>query len=156
MKRRLAHLERLFPNLAKVGYVPQSDSEPKYNCIAWAADTSDAWWWPIPNTPRFFEGIKYDWPYNLPIDKSLITFKRLFQFKRYNDCESFEFDSGYKKIAIYINPTTNECTHASRQLRNGFWTSKLGPSFDIQHSDPNSIIGYCYGEVACIMQQEFD
>ena len=40
-------------------------------------------------------------------------------------------------------------THAARQLANGWWTSKLGPSFDIEHIDLNAIAG---GEQRALVQ----
>jgi hypothetical protein len=46
---------------------------------------------------------------------------------------------------------SEECTHASRQLPDGKWTSKLGSSFDICHSTPYTIQGRLYGMVSCIL-----
>ena len=37
-------------------------------------------------------------------------------------------------------------THAARQLPNGWWTSKLGPSFDIEHATPEAVAGGVYGD----------
>lgn len=145
-----------FPLLANdPNFIITSKQTPDYNCIAWAADVSNAWYQPIDNPPIQFDGVKYDWPFDLPNDKSLATYKCLFENKRYVECSNFDFDVNFKKIALYIDPVTNFCTHAARQLRNGHWTSKLGREFDIQHSDPTLIAGGLYGVIGCYMQQVF-
>ena len=43
-------------------------------------------------------------------------------------------------------------THASRQLSNGRWTSKLGPSERIEH-DFDALEGAAYGQIAQIMRR---
>ena len=63
------------------------------------------------------------------------------------------YDPGKEKIALYAYPDSEEWTHAARQLANGLWTSKLGPSFDISHSTPYTIQGRLYGMVCCILTQ---
>ena len=47
-------------------------------------------------------------------------------------------------------------THAARQLSSGFWTSKLGEAYDIQHGTPQSIEGGIYGCVYCYMKKAFE
>ncbi len=57
---------------------------------------------------------------------------------------------GIEKVAIFgitepgvrIRPT-----HASRQLLNGKWTSKMGPLEDIEHSPESAVGGPSYGKV---------
>ena len=73
----------------------------------------------------------------------------------YQLCDDWNFEVKYKKIALYINDNTGYFTHAARQLRNGFWTSKLGPSFDITHETPFTIEGNHYGRVNAFMSKIF-
>lgn len=145
-----------FPLLSNdPNFIITSKQTPDYNCIAWAADVSNMWYQPIDNPPIILDGVRFDWPYKLPNDRSLNTYKRLFEHKHYEVCPNFTFDVKFKKIALYIDPVTTLCTHAARQLRNGHWTCKLGAEFDIQHSDPTLIVGGPYGIIGCYMQQVF-
>ena len=61
----------------------------------------------------------------------------------------------YQKVALYVKKDSKTWTHAARELRNGFWTSKLGQGYDIQHGTPFTIEGDSYGEVYCIMKRIF-
>jgi len=54
-----------------------------------------------------------------------------------------ELESGLEKIALYSMSSIP--THAARQLRDGWWTSKLGPNFDIEHSDLAAVADGAYG-----------
>lgn len=110
-------------------------------------------WWPVANSFKL-DGV--DWPFNLPRNTNIQTLIELFEHKRYSKCLSHSYDKKYKKVALYIDPVNNKFTHAARQIMgSGFWTSKLGKWFDIQHGDPFRIENNTYGKVALIMQQEF-
>jgi len=39
-------IEENFPSLLSSGYDITSPATKEYNCIAWAAGDSEAWWWP--------------------------------------------------------------------------------------------------------------
>ena len=79
-----------------------------------------------------------------------------FRLKGYEKCSTPDFEEGYRKIALYITPGTTKCTHVARQLSSGFWTSKLGEAYDIQHGTPQSIEGGIYGCVYCYMKKAFE
>ncbi len=96
-----------------------------YNCIAWAAEDNVKWWW-----PNSF-GLSY-WPFYPAGDTSLENFINAYTALGYERCEDECLESGFKKIALYVDGA-NEVTHAARQLENGDWTSKLGELYDIQH-----------------------
>ena len=61
---------------------------------------------------------------------------------------------GYEKVAIF--ELNGNVTHASRQLKNGDWTSKLGwqhgVSFDVSHTIESISNGY-YGDVSIYMKR---
>ena len=130
-----------------------SPKDPNYNCIAWAYQIKGRWMWPPAGVPITFDAVTY-WPdENASTDVEL--FVKAFREKGYEKCNDASFEKGYRKIALYITPGTTECTHAARQLSNGYWTSKLGSSYDIQHSTPLEIEGKVYGRVYCYMKREF-
>ena len=112
-----------------------SPEDPKYNCIAWAYLYKDRWMWPESDASSILDGVCY-WPTEASKTPDLESFKIAFSLKGFEVCDNADFEPRYQKIAIYVKPNTTECTHAARQLRSGFWTSKLGMSYDIQHGTP--------------------
>lgn len=133
-----------------------------YNCIAWAGQHSDEFWWPEVIPYDKLDGVRYKWPFNLPNNDDLECFIELFSnlgYKEESDNISNEHPN-YRKIALFIKPDVNtpnrltsKCTHAARQLRNGLWASKLGRNHDIEHSNPYDLEGQSYGEIAIILKK---
>ncbi len=97
-----------------------------YNCIAWAFGDSTKWYWPD-SANSFF------WPDEIVREEKIECFIQLFKLIGYEVCENDKLDPLYEKIAIYTN-IHGKPTHAARQLSNGYWTSKLGGSYDVTHS----------------------
>lgn len=144
-----------FPKLSKdKKFQITSCATPIYNCIAWAYNINNRWMWPNTGEYQFLDGVHY-WPSNEILDCEVANFIEAFKLKGYELCENSDFEEGYRKIALYVTEGTTECTHAARQLSNGFWTSKLGPQNDIQHGTPESIENDDYGVVHCFMRREF-
>lgn len=124
-----------------------SDVDPNYNCIAWALVFDNQFIWPNNLT---LDGIY--WPHELPRNEHIDTFIELFRYHGHEICDSPELESGFRKVALYVDVNMN-CTHAARQKQDGLWYSKLGPQNDIRHSTPESIEGQAYGKVYCIMRK---
>lgn len=125
-----------------------SDTDPKYNCIAWANMRNNIWWWPTP----FLDGV-CEWP--VPeISMHYSTLIRLFEKQGYARCETYDFDKSLVKVALYVD-ADNEFTHAARQNRKGLWMSKLGQWFDIIHGTPHTIENEGYGEAKIFMSHKF-
>ena len=124
-----------------------------YNCIAWAYQIKGRWMWPPADAPAYLDAVTF-WP-NENASADVGQFVNAFRQKGYEKCEDASFEEGFRKIALYVKPGTTECTHAARQLSNGYWTSKLGPLYDIQHSTPKEIEGHWYGTVYCYMKRIF-
>lgn len=130
------------PRLTPDNYRVTSPASWEYNCIAWAAGVTDAWWWPVPG--RF-------WPSEVPREESLAAFHAAFATLGYGPCLHAEREPGREKLVLYAVGDTP--THAARQLTNGLWTSKLGPSLDIEHTTPEVLAGGVYGEVVTILSR---
>ncbi len=79
------------------------------------------------------------------------AFKQAYATLGYVECEDSSVEKGYEKIAIYAY--NGKPTHAARQLRNGRWTSKLGPNVDIEHFVPGAIERSAYGLVVAYMKR---
>lgn len=144
-----------FPKLkSDVDFKITSPVNPNYNCIAWAYHYTDRWMWPGGIEYKICDGFCY-WPDGVEDSTDVSAFIKAFEKIGFSVCDSCDFEDGYRKIALYVIPGTKECTHASRQLSNGKWTSKLGESNDIQHGTPYTIEGNVYGTVYCIMKREY-
>lgn len=133
-----------FPRLNYEGYAITSEITPQYNCIAWAMEDNQRWWWPDPFWQCF-------WPINIPREETVDAFVKCFNDFGYEICDSAEFEDGYQKIALYAN-ISGVPTHAARQKPNGKWTSKLGQSHDIEHT-LNGLLSDTYGNVSKIFKK---
>jgi hypothetical protein len=102
-----------------------SPESRKYNCIAWAAEDTQQWWWPDPAE------ISY-WPVSVARKVDIPSFISVFRTLGYEVCPDGNHEIGYIKIALFCD-NQDIPTHAARQLPNGFWTSKLGPYIDVEH-----------------------
>lgn len=135
---------KLFPQLQKTGFRLTSPEDGDYNCIAWAAEENDIWWWPDQ------QGTAY-WPPNAPREETLDAFIEAYGQIGYQVCDNDQLEDGFDKIAIYA--LNNIPTHAARQLRSGKWTSKLGESYDIEHDFIAGVSGPAYGDCSLIMKR---
>lgn len=142
---RKKEIEDIFANLKSEGFQETSAETDNYNCIAWALYDTKQWWWP---TPRY--GVY--WLPGLPRDNKRETVIRTFEIHGYTKCDSSEPEKGYEKVALYEHPDSG-IEHASRQLQDGKWTSKLGEWEDIKHNTPQSVCCEDYGEVVQILKR---
>lgn len=130
-----------------------SPIDPNYNCIAWAYHYDNRWMWPGGVEEKTMDGFHF-WPDGIEDTTEVDAFIQAFIRDGYSLCNQADFEDGFRKVALYVKEGTTECTHASRQLSNGKWTSKLGGDHDIQHGTPYSIEGSVYGKVYCILKRE--
>ncbi len=139
-------LERESLNLKDEPYLITSDSTDTYNCIAWAANDTERWWWPHPDAY---------WPIGVPRIETLDSFTRAFQTLGYDPCEDGVPEAGYVKLVIYLNAQGTP-THIARQLPAGRWTSKLGESWDIEHQTALGVEGNAYGRVGQYLKKAIE
>ncbi|WP_293090687.1 hypothetical protein [Moorena sp. SIOASIH] len=69
----------------------------------------------------------------------------------YTPCQSELTESGYEKIALYVDDRGIPI-HAAKQLPNGKWSSKLGWLEDIEH-ELEGLVSDRYGKVGQIGQR---
>lgn len=139
----MSSLERLFPNLVSEGHQLTSPSSPRYNCIAWAAGRDDVWMWPDALD-------QCAWPEGVPRTESLDSFIAAFAELGFRPCDSYEFEVGLEKVALYA--FRGRPVHAARQLPDGHWTSKCGRLEDIAHTLAG-LEGSDYGTVAAVLSR---
>jgi hypothetical protein len=131
---------RSLPRLTSDNYRETSPASWEYNCVAWAAGVTDAWWWPVPG--------RY-WPDGVLREETLPAFLAAFATLGYLPGVSAILEPDVEKVAVYAAGSTP--THAARQLASGWWTSKLGPSLDIEHATAEDVAGGAYGEVVALL-----
>ncbi len=133
-----------FPQLAHDGYAPHSDPTPAYNCLAFAAGIDNEWWQP-----------GFVWPAELSDeDLSVTALIAMFERKGFELCPDGSTEAGVEKIALYGGARDEEeYEHASRQLEDGRWVSKLGKGEDIIHPRAESVAGGLYGELRYFMKR---
>ncbi|HLX64550.1 MAG TPA: hypothetical protein VKX17_24975 [Planctomycetota bacterium] len=134
--------EHDYPNLTAENYRITSPRDPKYNCVAWAAGSSDTWW-------ECTKG--YYWPVDYPTSPSVNALKDAYAALGFVECDNSNLEPGFEKLAIYA--LNEEYMHAARQLPNGWWTSKLGPDEDIEHQTLEALLNRDYARIACIMRR---
>lgn len=134
-------IDKTFTKISANGYTVTSSPSEDYNCIAWAAGDTTSWW---------NNAAGYRWPGvdRTPFVESLVA---VFAGMGYEICDNSFLEEGFDKVAIY--EIAGLWKHASRQLPNGHWTSKLGRYEDIEHTIPDDLSGSLYGTVHCIMKK---
>ena len=137
----------LFPKLIEASnFFFKSKFDQSYNCIAWAIIRNNIW---VDAVEGNFDGIF--WPDNIQKGYTYNHLIELFQNYEYVKCGSSSFEDGFMKVALYGD--NQKWTHASRQLPNGNWTSKMGILEDIEHLTPHDLEGQGYGSVFQIMKR---
>jgi len=137
----------MFPRLQVDLSAITGPSTRDYNCLAWALEFTDDWWWPT--------GQKGGWDEGVVREETVGAFVQLFGKRGYVDCDNAELEAGYTKIAIYVKE--RRPTHVARQLTDGFWTSKLGEGPCVTHRTLQSLEGIYntgYGLVAVVMKRK--
>jgi hypothetical protein len=143
---RDATIEGWFANLKPDDYEITSPEAPGYNCVAWAAGRSDAWWEPV-------RGPGYYWPDDAPWDDRVESLVAVFKGLGFETCHDPAPEPGFEKVAIYGEG--GAYLHAARQTDDGRWTSKLGTHKDIAHKTLDGLTGPtpAFGQVVVIMRR---
>jgi hypothetical protein len=137
-------LEALFPRLRGSGYQVTSPADGAYNCVAWAAGDTRAWWWPDA------DGMAY-WPAGAPREETVAAIREAFATLGFVECAEGMVEAGWEQVAVFADPWGFP-THLTRQLPNGRWTSKLGELVDIEHA-LDDLSGQEYGAVVLRMKR---
>ena len=82
-------IERDFPNLLTTGYEITSPDTIDYNCIAWAAEDNERWWWPDS------QNIDY-WPAGVPREVTINAFMQAYQTIGYELCDRPNLERGFQ------------------------------------------------------------
>jgi hypothetical protein len=138
------HLELRYPNLALTEYAVTSPKSQEYNCFAWVAGDQERWWQPTPED-------EFYWVPGVPMEETLSAYIQAYQKLGYAICDNAVLETGYEKIALYVN-NQGVPTHAAKQLLTGKWSSKLGSLKDIEH-ELEGLTGEQYGKVGQVLRR---
>lgn len=141
----MRELLQLFPALANSGWKITSRQTNEYNCIAWAANDENSWWWPDPMNI-------YYWPESAPREETISAFRVAFSSLGFEQCDDGVHENGYEKIALFIG-ADGKPSHMARQLPSGNWTSKIGGLEDIEHP-LEAIEGKYYGNAKHFLKRK--
>jgi hypothetical protein len=133
----------VFPNSLTEPFEKTSEQTDDYNCIAWAYGINNKKLWP--------NALGYDWPRDVPNVPKLESFIILFEKIGFKKCKNGCLKIGYDKIAIYCD-IKGEPKHASKQLSDGKWSSKLGRMEDVSHTVFSMSDGF-YGNITTYMER---
>lgn len=131
---------RTFPALPFMRETITSNEDPNFNCIAFAAEDAEHWWWPT----RF-------WPIDRR-EETVACFIEAFATLGYTPCKHGRLEYGHQKVVIYAN-ARNAPTHRAKQQPDGNRKSKCGSAQDIQHSTPEELHSELYGQVHTFLKR---
>ena len=83
---------------------------------------------------------------------SRANFDAVFSFLGFSPCDQGDVEEGWVKIALYLD-ASGIPTHAARQIGPDEWTSKLGRSVDISHTQPEDLFGPGYGQAVTFFRR---
>jgi hypothetical protein len=145
---------KMLPGLVNVkNFRLMSSKDEKFNCFSWAIQKSE---WQNEWVDRFSPL----WPlteeeyqkFEPPASATYVEVARREGFIKVKDPNKGELiENNIEKIALFSNSFGDFC-HATRQLKNGLWTSKLGINWVIEHP-LRALEGHVYGKVVVIMQR---
>lgn len=142
--RAKTEIQQDFPNLKSDEFDITSRINFCYNCFAWAAGYDHVLMQPSNHT-------MYHWLTG-EIGETLDNFEKQFQLLGFEKTDSDKCEEEIEKAAFYVKDGI--VLHASRQLENGWWASKLGQmGEDIEHKTLKGLEGEEYGQVEMIMKR---
>lgn len=134
---------RSFPNSLHEPFEITSPETANYNCLAWAMKDNSKW---IECDEDYF------WFDGIPRDNKLSTIISIFEKKGFQQTKNIEYEDNTELVALFTKDNI-ECSHLARQIGHQLWTSKLGSSFDVNHS-LRSIERGIYGNAVIFVKKE--
>ncbi len=133
-----------WPDLSEDCFEHTSETDERYNCVAWAVNDKRNWWEPSEEPQHY-------WPNKATLAYTRAAFREAFATRHFEPCADGALVDGYEKIAIYF--LGDDFRHVAKQLADGRWSSKLGNKKDIAHDTLESLAGDFYGEASEFMRR---
>lgn len=116
-----------------------------YNCVGWAVDDTNRWWWPIRYENEY-------WPFSVENSTPEVkNFDELFiqnagaVVTNESPSRYISVEPGFVKLALFT-ADFNHPTHIARQMDTGKWVSKLGGDELLEH-ELDELEGGYYGTI---------
>lgn len=137
-----------FPRLSSSDYEVTSNECRRYNCVAYAAG-DETRKWDCPSIPE----PGYYWPPGAIRGDEVAALVSAFQAIGYEVCQDGKLETGFEKVAIYVDHD-GQWTHAAKQREDdGHWSSKLGDWEDTRHATLMDIGDGDYGVPYCFLRR---
>jgi hypothetical protein len=133
------------PSLSSSEFEITSPRDPNYNCVAHAIGVKHEWWEPD-------QWNIYHWPIAAPLTFTVDAYIAALKTEGFTLCDDGSVEDGYEKVALFAKSDV-EPTHVARQLKDGYWTSKLGREHDIKHYRLEDLCGDDYGSVVKFLKR---
>lgn len=119
---------------------PVSAVTPSYNCLAFAAGDTARWWDPL-EQPGLY------WPPGVARGDTVGDWAKALATVGFsvNPEGSPLLEPQVVQVALFANQ--GKASHAARQLKDGWWASKMGGIEDIEHRLPADLERGTYGQV---------
>ena len=116
------YYKKLFPLLTDYELIPNSESE-EYNCISHTLNINDDISWP-------FDDNNY-WPVDRYLNKE--SFDKFYEYHGFEKMYSLDFSYDPHSIQVALYTNNDIPTHASIQVDDIWWESKIGRLGIIRH-----------------------
>lgn len=121
---RADELAGLFPKLSAEGFEIVAPPLDRYNCIAFAAGDTGAWW--SIHRPDH-------WPAHATRSNRIASLVEVFAGLGFEQCRDSRTEPGFEKVALYEQQ--GAWTHVAVQTPRGTWRSKRGEGPIIEHDN---------------------
>ncbi|MXZ23564.1 MAG: hypothetical protein F4Y80_01640 [Caldilineaceae bacterium SB0665_bin_21] len=123
-------LADLFPKLATQGFKIVEPPSDRYNCIAFAAGDTGAWW--SIHSPDY-------WRAHATRSNRIANLVEVFAGLDFERCRNSRTEPDFGKVALYEQ--LRAWTHAAVQTPQGTWLSNIGAGSVIEHDNPEALTG---------------
>jgi hypothetical protein len=117
-------MDKSFPNSFLEPLEISSPETGDYNCLAWALNDNSKW---------YESEDDYCWFDKIDRDNKLSTIQKIFEQIGFNLTRNSEYQVDIERVALFSTDNI-DCSHLARQIGKNVWTSKLGSSYDVNHT----------------------
>ena len=125
--------------------IQKSRETPAYNCVAFAFEIDDRWWWPDKMLTCY-------WPSEVDREETVDAFLAAFETLGFVPTRQTQYSPMSPRIALFCKD--GRPVHVCREVGADRWVSKLGRAEDVEH-DLGGLPAECgYGSLHTILAKE--
>lgn len=116
-----------------------------YNCVAFALEIEDTWWWPDKMQIGY-------WPEGIDREETVDAFLAAFATRGFVPTTRVEYDPTISRLALFCK--NGKPMHICREVGSDRWVSKLGRAEDVEHDLKGLPSEYDYGTLHAILARD--